>query len=282
MEKKITLGHSPDADDAFMFYGLAQGAVSTPGFVFEHILQDIQTLNERVRREELDVSAISFHAYPYVAEKYALLGCGASMGDGYGPVLVSKRPLKTPDLSGLRVAIPGKLTSAYLALQLFLNDELNGGQPEWVETPFDRILEDVADGRVDAGLVIHEGQLTYGAQGFHRVVDLGEWWCGRTGLPLPLGGNVIRKKLPADDRRKIAGFLSTSISHGLEHIDGIVPKLSRYARGLNESQTKRFVSMYVNDYTVDLGGNGKRAVREFLGRGVSLGVVPAFGELEWV
>ncbi len=279
----ITLGHSPDPDDAFMFDALARGRVSSGEFRFEHILQDIQTLNERTRRGELDISAISFHAYPHVVRDYALLPCGASMGDGYGPMLVSRRELKPADLPGLRVAIPGRLTSAFLALQLYLRHSAFSLQPSaFSVVPFDRILDEVRLGNADVGLIIHEGQLTYARDGFHLILDLGAWWKEQTGLPLPLGGNVIRKSLGIEVMKKISAILSESIRHGLEHWEEAMPHLRPYARDLDDALTLRFVRMYVNHYTVDYGETGRRAIREFLDRGAGAGLAPAISEIEFV
>jgi len=279
----ITLGHSPDADDAFMFYALARRRIATGGFRFRHILQDIQTLNERARRAELDVTAISFHAYPHVANEYCLLSCGASMGDGYGPTLVALHPRAPEELSGLRIAIPGKLTSAFLALRIFLADsKLHVPEDRFRVMAFDRIFEAIRSGRADAGLIIHEGQLTYGSEGFYRLVDLGAWWKGATGLPLPLGGNIIRKSLGTAKCRTIARILATSIRYGLDHMEEALPYLRRFARGLDDSLTRQFIRMYVNDYTMDYGRTGRRAIAEFLGRGNALGLIPQVARLEFV
>jgi 1,4-dihydroxy-6-naphthoate synthase len=281
--RTITLGHSPDPDDAFMFYALAKNKIPTAGFRFRHILQDIQTLNERARRAELDVSAISFHAYPYVADRFALLPCGASMGDGYGPILVTARKQKLSDLPRRRIAIPGRLTSAFLALQLYLDlKKLRVPRSAFVVVPFDRIFDAVHKGRADVGLIIHEGQLTYARDGFHLLLDLGVWWKKRTGLPLPLGGNVIRKSLGRPAMRAIARVLKASIAYGLDHLDEALPHLQPYARDLDDQLTRRFVRMYVNDYTVDYGRTGRRAITEFLQQGVKAGLVPPIPKLEFV
>ncbi len=283
MPLHLSLGHSPDPDDAFMFYALAKNKISTGDFQFEHILQDIQTLNERARRCELDITAISFHAYPYIAENYALLPCGASMGDGYGPMLISLKPYKPADLPKLRIAIPGKLTSAFLALQLFFRSyELRATSYEFRVTPFDRIFDVVRKGEADVGLIIHEGQLTYARDGFHLLLDLGVWWKEKTGLPLPLGGNVIRKALGAEKIKKISSILSASIRYGLEHMDEAMPHLKPYARDLDEALTCRFVKMYVNDYTLDYGDTGRQAITEFLRQGAEIGSIPAIQKLEFV
>lgn len=279
----ITLGHSPDPDDAFMFHALAHGKIPTHGFRFEHILQDIQTLNERARRCELDITAVSFHAYPYVAHDYALLPCGASMGDGYGPMLVARQPVQLADLPRLRIAIPGRLTSAFLALQLFLHDShLSVPDSRFLLTPFDRIFDALRNGEADVGLIIHEGQLTYARDGFRLLLDLGEWWKTKTKLPLPLGGNVIRKSLGTPKMKALSAILAASIRHGLDHIEEALPHLRPYARDLDDALTRRFVKMYVNDYTVDYGETGRAAIREFLKQGAALGLAPAIAKLEFV
>jgi 1,4-dihydroxy-6-naphthoate synthase len=284
----LTLGHSPDPDDAFMFYALAEHKIDTHGWEFQHILQDIQTLNERATRGELHISAISIHAYAHVLDKYALLPCGASMGDGYGPMLIARRDTGLPDLAdepatrawlrGKKIAVPGKMTSAFLALGIYF-----GGQPDNVEVvPFDEIFAHVAAGKSDVGLIIHEGQLTYARDGFVKVVDLGEWWKAGTGLPLPLGGNVIRKDLAPHDRREINAILAASIRYGLEHRAAGVAHAMPLARGMDTDLADRFIGMYVNDFTLDYGDTGRRAIREFLARGHALGLIPAPVELEFV
>ncbi len=279
----IMLGHSPDPDDAFMFYALAKEKIPTGAFRFKHIMQDIQTLNERARRCELDVTAISFHAYPYVARDYALLPCGASMGDGYGPMLVSLKPFSLKDLPKLRIAIPGRLTSAFLALQLFLkNSKFKIQNSKFMVVPFEQIFNAVRNGKADVGLIIHEGQLTYARDGFHLILDLGVWWKGKTGLPLPLGGNVIRKSLGIKKSRAISRILSASIRYGLDHLDEAMPYLKGYARDLDDSLTRRFVKMYVNDYTVDYGPTGREAITEFLKQGAGAGLVPGISKLEFI
>jgi 1,4-dihydroxy-6-naphthoate synthase len=284
----LTLGHSPDPDDAFMFYALAQHKIDTHGWEFEHILQDIQTLNERATRGELHISAISIHAYAHVLDKYALLPTGASMGDGYGPMLIAKADTALPDLADedatrawlrtKRIAVPGKMTSAYLALGIYF-----GAPPENVEVvPFDEIFAHVAGGKCDVGLIIHEGQLTYARDGFAKVVDLGEWWKAGTGLPLPLGGNVIRKDLPPATRSELNVILRESIRYGLEHRADGVEHAMPLARGMDTALADKFIGMYVNDYTLDYGDSGRRAIREFLARGHALGLIPAPVELEFV
>jgi len=272
----IHVAHSPDSDDAFMFYALATGKIDTEGLSYVHELQDIETLNQRAMRAELEVTAVSIHAYAYLADRYALLPHGASMGDRYGPRLVARTPMTRADLRGKRIAIPGKLTSAYLALRMF--------EPEFepVVTPFDQIEDVVARGTVDVGLLIHEGQLTYADNGLHLVQDLGEWWFQETGLPLPLGGNVVRKDLGDDLTRKISRHLRDSIAYGLNHRAGALDHSMQYARGLDRSKADTFVGMYVNDWTLDYGQRGREAVRLFLERGVQQGLIDKPVTVEFV
>src|SRR6516164_6923517 len=296
----FTLGHSPDPDDAFMFYAIAKGKIDLRGYRFEHRLEDIQTLNERARRGELHISAISIHAYAYVADKYALLPCGASMGDGYGPVLIRKRATpniehqtsngstiqsvitSTSDdsarelLRNCTVAVPGKLTSAFLALQLFL------GEFDFRVVPFDRIFGAVENGSADAGLIIHEGQLTYARSGFEKIVDLGEWWKGQTGLPLPLGGNVVRKDIPPSVRRDLSDIIRESIDYGLAHRDEAVAYSLAYARDMNAQLASKFIGMYVNEFTRDYGETGRAAIGRFLTDAHEEGYINAPIELEFV
>lgn len=264
----VRIAHSPDSDDAFMFYGLASGAVDTGDLRFEHELQGIQELNERALRGELEVTAVSTHAYAYLADRYILLPHGASMGEGYGPRLVSRRALDRDEVLGPVIAIPGHLTSAYLALKLW--------EPHvtTVAMPFDRILEAVAEGDVDLGLIIHEGQLTYADAGLHLVVDLGKWWKEETDLPLPLGGNVIRRDLGPDLIRRISACLRASISYSLAHRAEAMDYAMGFARGLDRTTADDFVSMYVNQRTLDYGRDGREAVRMFLQRGVDAGILP--------
>lgn len=272
----LTLGHSPDPDDAFMFYGLAADKVPTRGWRFEHVLQDIQTLNERALRGELHITAISIHAYPYVAERYALTACGSSMGDGYGPMVVARRPMSASDLRGVKIAIPGRMTTAFLALQLCLGRDA----AEYEVVMFDQIMTHVAAGRADAGLIIHEGQLTYEQHRLHKIIDLGEWWKGETGLPLPLGGNAIRRDLGGGAMAEIEGVLKTSIEYGLDHREEAVAHALRYARDMGRELADRFVGMYVNEWTLDYGDTGRQAIDELLRRGHAAGLVPAVsGEL---
>jgi 1,4-dihydroxy-6-naphthoate synthase len=273
---KIHLAHSPDSDDAFMFYALAAGKIDTDGIEYVHELQDIETLNQRAIRGELEVTAVSIHAYSYVSDLYALLPHGASMGDRYGPRLVATSPLTRDDLAARRVGVPGPLTSAYLALRLY--------QPDFtpVFLPFDRIEDAVIDGSVDAGLLIHEGQLTYASRGLHLIADMGEWWFDETGLPLPLGGNVIRKDLDDSLKRKVSRQLRDSIAYGLAHRDRALDHAMRYARGLDRGDADTFVGMYVNDWTLDYGDRGREAIRLFLDRGVRARVIPRPVDVEFI
>jgi len=271
----IHLAHSPDSDDAFMFYALAEGKVDAEDIEYVHELQDIETLNQRAMRGELEVTAVSIHAYAYISDRYELLPHGASMGDRYGPKLVSRSPMTRSDVRGKRVAVPGPLTSAYLALRLYEPDF------EPVFTPFDQIDDAVLKGDVDAGLLIHEGQLTYAAQGLHLIADMGEWWFEETGLPLPLGGNVIRKDLGEALKRKVSRHLRASIAYGLGHRMNALDHAMRYARGLERSDADTFVGMYVNDWTLDYGERGREAIRQFLARGVESGVIPKPVEVQF-
>jgi 5,8-dihydroxy-2-naphthoate synthase len=264
----IHVAHSPDSDDAFMFYALATGKIDTEGLTYVHELQDIETLNQRALRAELEVSAVSIHAYAYLTDRYLLLPHGASMGDRYGPRLVARTPMSRADVKGKRVAIPGRLTTAFLALRLFEPDF------EPVLTRFDEIDAAVTDGDVDLGLIIHESQLTYRDSGLHLVADLGEWWFQATGLPLPLGGNVVRKDLGKQLIDKISRHLRDSIVYGLSHREGALDHAMRFARGLDRSRADTFVGMYVNDWTCDYGERGRLAVRTLLQRGVENGIIP--------
>lgn len=265
--RTIRVAHSPDSDDAFMFYALAEGKIDTGDIRYVHELQDIESLNQRAMRGELEVTAVSIHAYAYLSDKYALLPHGASMGDRYGPRLVSRTAMSAADLRGKRVAVPGLLTSAYLALRLL--------EPDFdpVVTPFDRIEEAVIDGEVEFGLLIHEAQLTYAEKGLHLLVDLGAWWFDQTGLPLPLGGNVIRKDLGEPLIATISRHLHASIAYGLQHRASAIDHSMKYARGLEREMADAFVGMYVNDWTLDYGTKGREAVRLFLERGVDSGVI---------
>jgi 1,4-dihydroxy-6-naphthoate synthase len=272
----IHVAHSPDSDDAFMFYALAEGLVETDGISYVHELQDIETLNQRALRGELEVTAVSIHAYASLTDRYALLTSGASMGDRYGPRLVSRAPAGRSDVRGKRIAIPGPLTSAYLALRLY--------EPDFVPvfTPFDKIEDAVVNGDVDLGLLIHEGQLTFGDRGLHLVADMGEWWFQETGLPLPLGGNVIRKDLGLPLMQKISRHLRDSISYGLQHRRDALDHAMRFARGLDRSKADTFVGMYVNEWTLGYGERGRAAIRELLARGVAAGVIPRNVTVEFV
>jgi 1,4-dihydroxy-6-naphthoate synthase len=272
----IHVAHSPDSDDAFMFYALAEGKIDTEGLSYVHELQDIESLNQRALRGELEVTAVSIHAYAYLADRYALLPHGSSMGDGYGPRLVAREATSRDALRGRRIAIPGPMTTAYLALRLYLPEF------EAVPVPFDQIEEAVMSGKVDAGLLIHEGQLTFADQGLHMIVDLGEWWFRQTGLPLPLGGNVIRKDLGDDLVLKISRHLRASIAYALAHRNDALDHAMRYARGLDRSKADTFVGMYVNDWTLDYGERGRAAVRELLARGTAAGIIDHAVEVEFV
>ena len=277
----FTLGHSPDPDDAFMFYGLAKELIPTPGYRFEHILQDIQTLNERATRGELDISAISIHAYAYVSDKYALLPSGASMGDGYGPMLVAKQKFDRAQMAGKRIAVPGTMTSAFLALQLWIGkpaSELN-----FIVVPFDQIFQAVKTGQAEVGLIIHEGQLTYQNEGLVVCEDLGVWW-GREndGLPLPLGGNVIHKRHAPAVRKAVSDILTASIQFSLDHRAEAVQHALQYARDMGRDLADQFVGMYVNHWTLDYGDKGRQSIRRFLGRAFDAGLIPHRQELEFV
>lgn len=276
--RTLTLGHSPDPDDAFMFYGLARGKVETGNWRFEHVLQDIQTLNERALRGELDITAISIHAYPYVCDRYALTNCGSSMGDGYGPLVVTREEMTVDDLRGRHIAVPGEMTTAFLGLNLLLGK----GQFRHSVVMFDEILAHVANGKADAGLIIHEGQLTYENHNLHKVVDLGEWWKKDTGLPLPLGGNCIRRDLGDDNMTEVSGILKRSIKYSLGHRAEAVAHALQYARDMGTDLADRFVGMYVNEWTVDYGDAGRKAVRELLRRGSEAGLIPAVNQIDFV
>jgi 1,4-dihydroxy-6-naphthoate synthase len=277
----LTLGHSPDPDDAFMFYGLAKDLIPAGGFQFQHILQDIQTLNERATRGELDISAVSIHAYAYVSDKYALLPSGASMGDGYGPMLVAKQKWSRAEIAGKKIAVPGTMTSAFLALQLWL--EKPAKEFNYVVVPFDQIFQAVKSGQADVGLIIHEGQLTYKNEGLVVCEDLGVWWNGQNnGLPLPLGGNVIHKRFTPEIRRKISGILTASIQYSLDHRPEAVQHALQYARDMGRDLADKFVGMYVNHWTLDYGDRGRESIRRFLGQAFERGILPRRQELEFV
>jgi 1,4-dihydroxy-6-naphthoate synthase len=278
----IRVGHSPDPDDAFMFYALANDRLDTGEFQFTHELVDIETLNRRAFQAQLELTAVSIHAYAYLHDKYLLCTCGASMGDGYGPMVVARQPSRLESLRDRRIAVPGKLTSAYLALRLCLKVDF-----AYVEVPFDQIIPAVVDGEyqgqtIDAGLIIHEGQLTYGDHRLQLVVDLGQWWKDRTGLPLPLGANAVRKDLTPDMVREVQRLLKTSIEYGLAHREDALQYAMRYGRDLDTVQADDFVSMYVNDWTLDFGPRGRKAVSEFLAQGYEAGVLPQLVVPEFV
>jgi 1,4-dihydroxy-6-naphthoate synthase len=272
----IHLAHSPDSDDAFMFYALADGKIDTQGVSYVHELQDIETLNGRAMRGELDVTAVSIHAYAYLSDTYALLPHGASMGDGYGPKLVSLRPMTRLSVAGQRIAVPGLMTSAYLALKLF--------QPDFVPVvvPFDEIQAALIHDEADAGLLIHESQLTYEEEGFHLIADMGAWWLEKTGLPLPLGGNVIRKDMPRELQKKVSRHLRASIAYGLDHRSNALDHAMSFARGLDRGKADTFVGMYVNSWTLDYGERGREAIRLFLDEGVKSGIITRPVTVEFV
>lgn len=310
LAETFTLGHSPDPDDAFMFYAMAENKIDLRGYRFKHQLEDIQTLNERAMRGELHISAVSIHAYAYISDKYLLLPCGASMGDGYGPVVIAKHRTSNEETDGVRprngsglsdgegptsnvqhptsneeirarlrncvIAVPGTMTSAFLALKLYLA-EFN-----YVVVPFDQIFDAVRNGRADAGLIIHEGQLTYAHAGFAKIVDLGEWWKTSTGLPLPLGGNVLRRDIPSDVRRDLCAILRESIEFGLAHRGEAVEHSMPYARDMNSDQASKFIGMYVNEFTRDYGEIGCEAIRRFLGEACRRGYVDREVSIEFV
>jgi 1,4-dihydroxy-6-naphthoate synthase len=273
--REITLGHSPDPDDAFMFYALAADRIDTDGLAFRHVIEDIETLNRRAMNSELDVTAISIHAYAYVLDQYALLTSGASMGDNYGPLVISREPMRVDELRQATIAVPGLMTTAYLALRLCVGDA------QAVVVPFDQIMEAVERGEVDAGLLIHEGQLTYAARGFNKVIDLGEWWMSETGLPLPLGGNAIKKSLGSELITQVSELLRLSIEYGLSNREPAVRHSMKYGRGMAEPLTDKFVGMYVNEYTIDYGERGREAVKLLLQRGHEAGIIPRPVQLEF-
>src|SRR5215467_9104813 len=276
-KRLITVGHSPDPDDAFMFYALAHNKLDTGDLEFRHELQDIETLNRRALRGELEVSAVSIHAYAHLLDRYALLPSGCSMGDRYGPMVVARRPLSVGDLRGARIAVPGTLTTAFLALRLLLPEGF-----AYEVLPFDQILGAVERGDFDAGLIIHEGQLTFQNQGLHLVVDLGVWWQNRTGLPLPLGGNVVRRDLGLPTMRTISRLLKESIRYSLDHREAALEYALQYARDMDKSLADRFVGMYVNDWTLDYGERGRAAVRRLLEEGHRAGVIANPVNVEFV
>ena len=280
-KRKLTLGHSPDPDDAFMFYALAKDLIPTHGFSFEHILQDIQTLNERATRGELDISAISIHAYAYVSDKYALLPSGASMGDGYGPMLVAKNKFSREEVAQKKIAVPGTMTSAFLALQLWLGKPAD--QINFVVVPFDQIFSAVRSGIAEVGLIIHEGQLTYQNEGLVVCQDLGKWWGDENeGLPLPLGGNVIHKRFDPETRKIISDILTASIQFSLDHRAKAVEHALQYARDMGRDLADKFVGMYVNHWTLDYGERGRKSIQLFLNRAYEQSLIPHQQKLEFV
>jgi 1,4-dihydroxy-6-naphthoate synthase len=282
MKQLIRVGHSPDPDDAFMFYALAKDKIDTGGYRFEHELVDIETLNRRAFAGELELTALSLHAYAYLADKYILCTCGASMGDNYGPMVVAQQPRPIESLRGKTIAVPGTLTTAFLTLRTCLGSDF-----QHVVVPFDQILDVVVAGEhqgqpIDAGLIIHEGQLTYGDQNLHLVVDLGQWWMTETGLPLPLGANGIRKDLGQQTIREVNRLLQESIRYGLDHRQMALAYAQQFGRGLDDRKADTFVGMYVNDWTLDFGERGREAVRQLLARGHAAGVIPKLVEPEFV
>ncbi len=274
--REINVAHSPDSDDAFMFYGLATNKVRVPGLRFTHTLCDIETLNQKAQEGVYDVTAVSFHAYPYIQDSYALMSCGGSVGDGYGPMIVSPRPFSQTEIKKIKIAVPGKLTTAYLALMLFAP----GIEVEVV--PFDQIIPQVLEGKYEAGLIIHEGQLTYGKSGLQRVVDLGKWWQKVTGLPLPLGGNAIRRSLGAETIASVSQALRDSIQYAIDHREEALAYAMQFARDLDTQLADKFVGMYVNERTLDYGDDGREAVRRLLDMGNKAGIIPMTPRVEWV
>jgi len=275
--QEIKIAHSPDSDDAFMFYGLATNKVRVPGLKFTHVLCDIETLNHKAIDEAFyDVTAISFHAYPYMQDKYALMPSGGSVGEGYGPMIVAVKPFSHDEIKKVRIAIPGTLTTAYLALKLFAP----GIETEVV--PFDQIIPQVLEGKFEAGLIIHEGQLTYAKSGLNKVVDLGKWWRDMTGLPLPLGGNAIKRELGPEVMVKVCKALRDSIQHALDHREQALQYAMQFARDLDPHLADQFVGMYVNERTLDYGDDGRRAVEKLLDMGYRAGVIPHPAKVEWV
>jgi 1,4-dihydroxy-6-naphthoate synthase len=275
--QEITIAHSPDSDDAFMFYGLATNKVRVPGFKFTHTLTDIETLNQRAIKEAFyDVTAISFHAYPYMQESYTLMACGGSVGEGYGPMVVAPRKLSLADVKKTRIAVPGELTTAYLVLKLF------APEVETTTVPFDKIIPAVVAGEFDAGLIIHEGQLTYGNNGLAKAIDLGAWWREQTGLPLPLGGNAIRRSLGEETMRITANALRDSIQHALDHREEALSYAMQFARDLDPALANQFVGMYVNERTLNYGEDGRDAIRKLLEMGFDRGIIPMKADVAFV
>jgi 1,4-dihydroxy-6-naphthoate synthase len=290
----LRIGHSPDPDDAFMWYPLANyphgtgpggqtihPKIDTGRYQFVHVLEDIQSLNQRSEKGELEITALSIHQYPYVADKYALTSCGSSMGDNYGPMIVARKALELSDLPKVKIAVPGTRTTAFLTLSLLLK-ELGGAKFSYEVVPFDQILPAVADGRFDAGLIIHEGQLTYAQSSLRKVIDLGQWWTARHKLPLPLGGNAIRRDLGDAAMREVCGILLASIHYALDHRDEAVAYALQFGRGMGAKLADQFVGMYVNQWTLDYGERGRAAVRKLLSEGARAGLVPDCGEIDFI
>lgn len=273
---ELRLAHSPDSDDAFMFYALATGKVRLPGYKFQHILSDIQTLNREAHQETYDITAVSFYGYAFVADKYVLLDCGASFGEGYGPIVVASHPIKKNELAGRKIAVPGELTTSYLALKLFEPNVVT------VTMPFDKILDAVRAKEVEAGLLIHEGQLLFSQAGLHRVVDLGQWWQEVTGLPLPLGANAIRRQLGPEVGNAVAKIIRESVSYALDHREPALNYAMQFARDMDPALADKFIGMYVNRWTLDYGEEGRAAVRELMSRGAEAGLVPRSFRVEFL
>ena len=275
--REIKIAHSPDSDDAFMFYGLATNKIRVPGYKFTHVLTDIETLNQRAIHDPyFDVTAISFHAYPYLQKEYAIMACGGSVGDGYGPMIVAPKKYSLDEIKKVRIAVPGTLTTAYLSLKLF------APEIETVTVPFDQIIPAVVAGQYDAGLIIHEGQLTYQSNGLHKILDMGQWWREQTGLPLPLGGNAIRRSLGAEAMRITTQALRDSIQHALDHRSEALEYAMQFARDLDTSLANRFVGMYVNERTLNYGDDGREGIRKLLAMGYEKGVIPMEALVDFV
>ena len=275
--RDINIAHSPDSDDAFMFYGLATNKIRVPGYRFHHTLTDIETLNQKAMHEQTyDVTAVSFHAYPYIQENYAIMACGGSMGENYGPMVVAAKPYTVDEMKKLRIAIPGPLTSAYLALKLF------APEIETVSVPFDKIIPAIQSGEFEAGLIIHEGQLTYARDGLRKIIDLGVWWRELTGLPLPLGGNAIRRNLGGDAQLITTNALRDSIQHALDHREAALEYAMQFARDLDPASANRFVGMYVNERTLNYGEDGREAIRKFLDMGYDRGIIPFKAQVDFI
>jgi 1,4-dihydroxy-6-naphthoate synthase len=275
--REISIAHSPDSDDAFMFYGLATNKVRIPGYRFTHTLTDIETLNRKAQEQQTyDVTAVSFHAYPYIQDNYTLMACGGSVGENYGPMIIAQRPFTLDEIKRVRVAVPGTMTTAYLTLKLF------APKIETATVPFDQIIPAVLAGEYEAGLIIHEGQLTYGRDGLKKILDLGIWWQEQTGLPLPLGGNAIRRSLGTEVQNTVTEALRESIRHALSHRDEALEYAMQFARDLDVSLANRFVGMYVNERTIDYGADGREAIRRLLDMGYERGIIPRRAQVEFV